>query len=152
MGGIMKKTILALVVLSFLVVLVGCDPFGSEKTMTYITGTIYTDPAMTIPAEGIAVELVVDPDSSTVRTQVVFTNTAGVFFMDIQFYPCLGDEESGTGYSMPGSATAGLTAYYGAKTYVYKTIEDGFTLTPGDTLTVWPVDLSAFGDQSGGSQ
>ena len=145
MGGIMKKTILALVVISALVALVGCDPFGSSQTMSYLTGTIYTDVAMTIPAEGIAVELVVSPDSATVKSQIAYTNSSGVFFMDIQFYPTVPGEESGAGYSMPSTATVGLTAYYGAATYVYKTVDDGFVLSPGDTLNIWPIDLSAFG-------
>lgn len=148
----MKKTILVLIALSAFVVLVGCDPFGSTETMTYMTGTIYTDEAMTIPAEGIAVELLVDPDSSAARTQVVFTNTSGVFFMDIQFYPDLPDEETGTGYTLPASARVGLIAHYNSNIYIYKGIEgdDGFILIPGDTLTVWPIDLSVFGAGSGG--
>lgn len=148
----MKNTILALVAMSALVALVGCDPFGSDQTMTYVTGTIYTDEAMTIPAEGLAVELVVSPDSSAVRPQIAFTNIAGVFFMEIQFYPSLPDGEAGTGYTMPATATVGLTAYYGTDSYVYKDIDPGFILTPGDTLTVWPIDLTAFGEGSGGTQ
>ncbi len=149
MGGIMKKTILALVVLSALVVLAGCDPFGSEKTMTYITGSIYTDVEMTVPAEGIVVELIVDADSSAVRSQTVFTNASGVFFMEIQFYPFLPDAESGAGYTLPSTTEVGLQAHHGGETYEYKTVEDGFVLSAGDTLTVWPIDLSAFGGGSG---
>ncbi len=150
----MKKTILVLVALSAFVVLVGCDPFGSTETMTYITGTIYTDTAMTIPAEGIAVELVVNPDSSAARTQIVYTNMSGVFFMDVQLFPFLPDEETGTGYSLPSSARVGLSAHYGAATYVYMSVEgsSGFTLFPNDTLTVWPIDLSVFGAGTGGQQ
>ena len=144
----MKKTILALVVLSVLVLLVGCDPFGSEKTMTYITGTIYTDAAMTIPAEGVAVALEVDQDSSAVRSQTVFSNSSGVFFMEVQFYPFLPDEDSGSGYSLPNTATVGLSAYYGASAYIYKLVAEGFVLSAGDTLTVWPVALTSF--SSGG--
>lgn len=147
----MKKTILVLIALSAFVVLVGCDPFGSTETVTYITGTIYTDTAMTIPAEGIAVELIVDPDSSTARTQIVYTNMSGVFFMDIKLYPDLPDEETGTGYTLPSSARVGLTAHYGSATYIYMDIagENGFIVLPGDTLTVWSIDLSVFG---GGKQ
>jgi len=148
----MKNTILALVALSALVALVGCDPFGSDQTLTYVTGTIYTDTAMTIPAEGIAVDLVVSPDSLTVKPQIAFTNVSGVFFMEIQFYPSLPDGEAGTGYTMPNAATVGLTAYFGADTYVYKEVDEGFVLTPGDTLTVWPIDLPAFSGGSGGKQ
>lgn len=147
----MKKTILVLIALSALVVLVGCDPFGSTKTMTYITGTIYTDTAMTIPAEGIAVELIVNPDSSAARTQIVYTNMSGVFFMDIQLYPFLPDEETGTGYTLPASARLGLRAYYNADIYTYMGIEgsEGFVVFPGDTLTVWPIDLSVFAGSGG---
>jgi len=148
----MKKTILALVAMSALVALVGCDPFGSDQTMTYLTGTIYTDAAMTIPAEGIAVELIVSPDSSAVRSQIVYTNISGVFFMEIQFYPSLPDEEAGTGYSMPSTENVGLTAYYGSGSYVYKELDPGFVVAPGDTLRVWPIDLTLFGEGSGGTQ
>ncbi|MEA3266631.1 MAG: hypothetical protein U9P42_06785 [Candidatus Fermentibacteria bacterium] len=143
----MKNTILALVAMSALVALVGCDPFGSDQTMTYVTGTIYTDSVMTIPAEGVAVELIVSPDSTAVRPQIAYTNVSGVFFMEIQFYPYLPDEESGAGYTMPSSATVGLTAYHGADSYVYKELDPGFILTPGDTLAVWPIHLEAFGGE-----
>jgi len=146
----MKKTLLTFAALSVLVLMVGCDPFGATETYTYITGTIYTDPALTIPAEGVAVELVISPDSSAVHAQTVFTNTAGVFFFEIQFYPSLGNEESGTGYTMPNSTTVGLTAHYGATSYVYKDVDDGFVITPADTLTVWGVDLTSFTGGSGG--
>ena len=145
----MKKTLLTFAALSILVLMVGCDPFGADETYGYITGTIYTDPALSIPAEGIAVELLVDPDSSSVHAQTVFTNTAGVFFMEIQFYPSLGDDDTGTGYTMPNSSTVGLTAHYGATSYVYKEIDDGFVITPNDTLTVWGVDLTSFTGGSG---
>lgn len=141
----MKKTMLALAALSALVFLVGCDPFGSEATKAYITGTIYTDAAMTIPAEGVAVELLVSPDSSSFLSQTVFTNTAGVFFMDVQFYPTLPDEETGTGYVLPSTGTVGLAAHYGGASYVYRSVEDGFVISAGDTLQVWPTSLSAFG-------
>ena len=146
----MKKTILALAALSAVVFLAGCDPFGSTETLTYITGTIYTDTAMTVPAEGIAVELLVDPDSSAVKAQIVFTNAAGVFFMEAQFYPSLPNTETGTGYSMPSTVTVGLVAHYGAELYTYATVDEGFVLAAGDTLTVWPVDLTSFGGGSGG--
>jgi hypothetical protein len=146
----MKKMILALVALSAVVFLAGCDPFGSTETMTYIKGTIYADTAMTVPAEGITVELLVNPDSSAVRAQTVFTNAAGVFFIEAQFYPSLPDEEAGTGYSMPATVTVGLMAHHGAKTYSYAGADGGFVLASGDTLVVWPVDLSSFGAESGG--
>lgn len=146
----MKKTILALVALSTLAVLSGCDPFGSEKTMAYITGTIYTDPAMTIPAEGVGVELVVNPDSSVFYSQTVFTNSAGNFFMEIQFYPQLPDEETGSGYTLPTQGKAGLTAHYDGGIYVYRPVDEGFLISAGDTLAVWPVSLSSFG--KGGSR
>jgi hypothetical protein len=138
----MKKTILILVALSTLV-LVSCDPFGSEKTMAYITGTIYSDAAMTIPAEGVGVELVVSPDSAAFLSQTVFTNTSGVFFMEIQFFPSL-PEEGGTGYTLPSSGTAGLTAHYGTASYTYRSVDDGFVISAGDTLEVWPVDITSF--------
>jgi hypothetical protein len=145
----MKKTILALVALSAAVFLAGCDPFGSTETMTYITGTIYADTAKTEPAEGIAVELLVNPDSSAVRTQTVFTNAAGVFFIEAQFYPSLPDAEAGTGYSMPSTTNVGLEAHHGADSYVYASVDEGFVLAAGDTLVVWPVDLSSFGGSGG---
>ncbi len=144
----MKKTILILAALIALVFLVGCDPFGSDATKAYITGTIYVDAAMTIPAEGVAVELIADPDSSAFYSQTVFTNTAGVFFMDVQFYPSIPDEESGTGYVLPTSVTVGLAAHYGQDSYIYRPVDDGFVLSAGDTLTVWPVSLASFGGES----
>lgn len=140
----MNKTILALVALSALVLLVGCDPFGSDQTMAYITGTIYTDEAMTIPAEGVGVELMVDQDSTAFLSQTVFTNSAGVFFIEIQFYPYLPDEESGTGYVLPSQGSAGLTAHWNDLYYVYRTVENPFIISAGDTLTVWPVSVSSF--------
>jgi len=144
----MKKTILSLVALSGLVLLlVGCDPFGSEKTMAYITGTIYTDAEMTIPAEGVGLELVVDPDSSAFLSQTVFTNASGVFFMEIQFYPSM-PGEGGTGFTLPSSGRAGLTAHYGETFYVYRTQEEGFIISAGDTLVVWPISISSFGGGS----
>jgi len=145
----MKRTILVLAALIALVFLVGCDPFGSDATMGYITGTIYVDAAMTIPAEGVGVELIANPDSSSFFSQTVFTNTAGVFFMEIQFFPSIPDEESGTGYVLPSSIKCGLAAHYGQNSYVYRPVEDGFILEAGDTLTVWPVALADFG---GGGQ
>lgn len=146
MGGIMKKTILALVAVGVLVLVTGCDPFGSGKTMTYITGIIYTDAAMTVPAEGIAVELWVNPDSSEFISQTVFTNAAGVFFMEIQFFPGVSEEGGGTGYVLPSYGKAGLRAHWGTATYTYADNKDNpFLLSPGDTLTVWPVSLEQFG-------
>lgn len=147
----MKKTILALVALSALVVLVGCDPFGSEKTMTYITGTIYSDSACTIPAEGVGVELLVDEDSTSVRTQIAFTDISGVFFMEIQFYPFLPDDESGTGYSMSSTVVVGLVAHNGMTSYWYKAVEQGYLLSAGDTLTVQTITLDSFLKGSGGA-
>ena len=152
MGGIMKKTIFVLIALSILLVMVGCDPFGSSETMTYITGTVYVDAAMTTPAEGVGVELLVEEDSSAVRTQTVFTNAAGVFFMEAQFYPNLPDDETGTGYSIPSTAKVGLIAHYNDMTYTYATLDSYFILSAGDTLTVWSVSLSEFIDPSGGNQ
>lgn len=145
----MKKTILAMIALGILVVSIGCDPFGSEKTMTYITGSIYTDAGMTVPAEGVGVQLLVDPDSSAVRSQVAFTDASGVFFMEIQFYPFLSGDESGTGYSMPSTTTVGLCAQYNGTYFVYRSLNEGFLLSVDDTLTVWPIDLSAFESGSG---
>ncbi|MCK5132457.1 MAG: hypothetical protein KAR40_09955 [Candidatus Sabulitectum sp.] len=147
----MKKTILALVALSALVVLVGCDPFGSEKTMAYITGTIYSDSALTIPAEGLGVELLVNDDSSAVRTQIAFTDISGVFFMEIQFYPFLPDEESGAGYSLPSTAVVGLVAHNGTTAYWYKSEDEGYVLSAGDTLTVHTISLASFAKGSGGA-
>jgi hypothetical protein len=116
--------------------------------MAYITGTIYTDAAMTIPAEGVGVELVADPDSSSFLSQTVFTNTAGVFFMEVQFYPSLPDEETGTGYVLPSNGKCGLSAHYDGSTYVYRPVDEGFIISAGDTLVVWPISVASF---SGGN-
>ena len=147
----MRKTILALVALSALVLIVGCDPFGSEESIAYIEGTIYVDAGMTVPAEGVTVELLVDPDSCAFISQTVVTNASGNFFMEAQFYPFLPDDETGTGYTMPTSGRAGLAAYYGGSSYIYKAETTGFILSPGDTLRVWDVALSSFSG-GGGTQ
>ena len=140
----MNKTLLALAALSALVLLVGCDPFGSEKTMAYITGTIYSDTLMTVPAEGVGVELIANPDSTTFFSQTAFTNSSGVFFMEIQFFPSIPDGETGTGYVLPSQGVCGLEAHYGSTSYIYAEVEDGFLISAGDTLTVWPVSLTSF--------
>ncbi len=146
----MKKTILALVALSAVVFLAGCDPFGSTETIAYITGSIFVDSARTVPAEGVAVQLLVNPDSVTLTTQTVFTNADGVFFMEAQFCPSLPNAEAGTGYSMPSTANAGLLAHHGGTSYKYASVDEGFLLTAGDTLIVWPVDLTIFSEGSQG--
>lgn len=146
----MKKTILALVAFSMLVITVGCDPFGSSETMIYVTGKIYVDAAMTTPAEGVGVELLVDPDSSAVYSQNVFTNSSGVFFMEVQMYPSLPNGESGTGYSMPSSVKVGLKAHYNDTFYEYNSYAEGWIVSAGDTLTVWDVSITEFEDPSGG--
>jgi len=146
----MKKTILALVALSAVVFLAGCDPFGSTETITYITGSIFTDTLRTVPAEGVTVELLVNPDSTTVKTQTVYTDANGVFFMEAQFYPSLPNTDTGTGYSMPSTTTAGLRAHFGSAAYTYATASEGLVLAAGDTLHLWAVDLSTFGAGSGG--
>lgn len=140
----MKRMILILIALSVLLFSVGCDPFGSTGTIAYIIGTIYTDVEMTIPAEGVTVELLVNKDSSAVRTQTVLTNADGVFFMEAQFYPSLPGEDAGAGYSIPSSSTVGLEAHQGGKVYTYRSADAGLTITAGDTLALWPIDLSVF--------
>ena len=148
----MRKTILALIALSALVLIVGCDPFGSDETRAYIQGTIYVDAGMTVPAEGVTVELLVDPDSSAFISQTVVTNASGNFFMEAQFYPLLPDDETGTGYTMPATGKAGLAAYFGASSYIYRAVSGGFVLVPGDTLHVWDVSLTDFSGGGGGTQ
>lgn len=141
----MKRTILVLAALIALIYTGGCDPFGSEQTMAYITGTIYADSMMTVPMEGVAVELTVNPDSASFISQTVFTNASGVFFMEVQFFPSLPDDETGAGYTMPSYGYAGLVAHYGSSSYMYADVNDApFTLSAGDTLTVWPVSIFSF--------
>ncbi|PIE52562.1 hypothetical protein CSA37_05970 [Candidatus Fermentibacteria bacterium] len=146
----MNKMILALVALCALVIATGCDPFGSEETKAYIRGTVFIDEAMTVPAEGVTIELLVDADTSAFVSQTTMTNASGNFMMEVQFYPLPYDPESGIGYSMPEKEHAGLIAYYGSLSYMYKPVTNGFVLHPGDTLDVWDVSVSSF--TSGGSQ
>jgi hypothetical protein len=98
---------------------------------------------MTIPAEGVGVELIASPDSAAFLSQTVFTNPSGVFFMEIQFFPSI-PAEGGTGYILPSSGVAGLTAHYNSSYYIYRSVDEGFVISAGDTLVVWPVAVPSF--------
>jgi len=134
----MKKIVLCIGVVAILVIF-GCDPFGTEETNVYVTGVIYADSVNGTPIEGVMVMLELHPESTNVYSNDVMTNSAGVFFMEVQVYPTppAGDV---TGYTMPSVGIFGLSAHYGSWSYVYRGGEsDPFQIEIGDTLNVWPV-------------
>jgi len=134
--------IVVLSMIAALAVLSGCDPFGTDETSVYVTGTIWEDSNHTIPAEAITV--VVHGDSINTFDQSDLTNEDGVFWMEIPLYPSPGEE--GTGYTLPGYALFGLSAHWSIFTYVYANVEDApFVVEVGDTLDVWDVDLESMG-------
>ncbi len=145
----MKRKMLFFVVIAA-VLLAGCDPFGTSETKAYITGRIYTDSTMTEPYEGATVVVQVDPDSVVMPTVSAVTNADGYFFLEVPFYP--GTSGEGVeGFGFTGTGRVGLMAYAMGMEYEYRSFdEDPFTITAGDTLTVWDVPVTAFKPPSGG--
>lgn len=134
--------IFAISVLSLLVVLAiaGCNPVGMDKTRVYVTGHIFTDASMNQGAEDIGLATV-----GCQETYVTMTDSTGLFWLEIQFYPELG-EGGGSYGGTSGSVTFGLTAY-GDSTYVYYYGGDKeytFTVFGGDTLTMYHINLEMF--------
>ena len=127
-----------LTMIAALAVLSGCDPFGTDDTSVYVTGTVWEDSSHTIPAEGVT--LVVHGDSVNTFDYASNTNADGVFFIEVPVYPLAGEE--GVGYTLPGFATMGLSAHFGSKMYVYADLKrTPFVIECGDTLTVWDTDI-----------
>lgn len=123
-------------------ILMGCDPFGTDETSVYLTGTIYEDVAHNNPAEGVTV--IAHGDSVNTYDIGTETDASGVFWIEMPVYPTPGAE--GTGYSLPGYAKLGLSAHWGSMIYVYSDITDNpFSIEVGDTLDVWDTDLESWG-------
>jgi hypothetical protein len=120
-------------------VLAGCDPFGTDETRVYVTGMVYADSDWTAPAEGVTIYMV--GDSINTFSQSTLTDANGEFFMEIQLYPAAGGEGA-AGYVMPDHATLGLEAHYLGGLYTYAAIkQDPIFIETGDTLTVWSISL-----------
>lgn len=120
----------------------GCNPVGMDETRCFVRGKIYEDTAHTIGAEGITV-MITDTEESYITT----TNANGGFFIEIQMYPEQGGEGGSSG-SLAGEVTFGVKAIYHSLEYDYIGTEPGnqlFTVTGGDTLTLYDVDLLMFG-------
>lgn len=132
--------IFAISVLSLLVVLAiaGCNPVGMDKTRVYVTGHIFTDGSMNQGAEDIGLTTV-----GCQETYVTMTDSTGLFWLEIQFYPELGEGSYG---GTSGSVTFGLTAHGDStSSYYYGGDKDyTFTVFGGDTLTMYHIDLTMF--------
>jgi len=142
--------IFAISVLSLLVILAvaGCNPVGMDKTRVYVTGIIYTDALETTGAPGIGVTT-----TGTQETYVTETNSSGVFWIEIQFYPETGIAGTSQG-GIPGSVTFGLRAFDAqAQEYYYGGDPDyTFTVFGGDTLNVYAINLTMFAASKSGSR
>jgi hypothetical protein len=133
------KRLLVLCCAAAVLVLAGCDPFGTDETRAYVTGMVYADSNFADPAEGVTIYMV--GDSINTYSQSTLTDANGEFFMEIQLYPAAGGEGV-VGYVMPDHATLGLEAHYMGGEYIYASIkQDPLTIETGDTLTVWPISL-----------
>lgn len=139
--------IVVLSMIAALAVLSGCDPFGTDETSVYVTGRIWEDSNRTVPAEDITV--VAHGDSVNTFDRSDLTDASGVFMIEIPLYPTPGEE--GTGYTMPEFGTIGLTAHWGAFTYIYADVtESPIFIELGDTLEVWDIDMES--EEMGGGE
>ena len=137
----MKRMLLAAAVLTAIVV-TGCNPFGTDETKVYVTGIIYTDSTFSLPAEGIAVLV-----TGGAETYLDATDAGGVFNIEVQFYS--GGEGGGGHKGTDGSTvTFGVKAIDGDREYVYGGTGGSFTITMGDTLALYPVDLTMFTERT----
>jgi hypothetical protein len=135
------KSFLVLAAVASVLVIAGCDPFGADETVAYVTGVIYTDASHTAGAEGVTVYA--EGDSSFTYAVTDLTDADGVFMIEMQVYPVAGEEG---GYTLPPTAAMGLEAYNGGFSYVYADIEtDPLVVEIGDTLRVWDIDLTMLG-------
>jgi len=134
----MKRLLLAAAVLTAIAV-TGCNPFGTDETKVWVTGIIYTDSTFSLPAEGIAVLV-----SGAAETYLETTDAGGVFDVEIQFYE-QGEDPKGSDGS---TVTFSVRAIDGDREYVYGGTGGSFTITMGDTLTMYPVDLTMFTEKT----
>jgi len=115
-----------------------CNPVGMDETRVYVRGLIYTDSTRTAFAEGIGVLTLGTPE-----TIVATTKPNGRFWIEIQMYP------DSTGMST-GTVTFGVKAVNGSEEYNYGGEGVTFTVSGGDTLTMYDIDLDMFKSSSGG--
>ena len=112
----------------------GCNPFGMDETRVYVHGNIYTDSTFSLPAEGIAVFV-----TGASETYLASTDAGGAFFFEIQIYAGGGPKGSdGSSVSFAVKAINGI-AYYD-----YGGTIGQFTVAGGDTLALYPIDLTMF--------
>jgi hypothetical protein len=138
------KRILVLCCAAAVLVLAGCDPFGTDETSAYVTGMIYTDSSWTTGAEDVTVFMT--GDSVNTFNQSTVTDANGMFFIEIQLYPSPGGEGS-EGFVMPEFAKLGLAAYNEYGSYVYADIKSNpLTIQVGDTLLMWPITMPTAGN------
>lgn len=119
----------------------GCNPVGMDETRCFVRGKIFEDIDHTIGAEGVTVMI-----TETEESYITTTNANGDFFFEIQMYP----EAPGGGNpgGLTGAVTFGVRAIYNTMEYDYigtDPTEQLFTVTGGDTLTLYEVDLLMFG-------
>lgn len=138
------KRILVLCCAAAVLVLAGCDPFGTDETSAYVTGMIYSDSSWSTGLAGVTVYAT--GDSINTFDQSTLTDANGMFFMEIQLYPSPGGEGS-QGFVLPGFAKIGLAAWSQYGSYVYADIDGSpISILIGDTLTMYPIALQATND------
>ncbi len=111
-----------------------CNPFGMDETKVYVNGIIYTDSTHSLPAEGVAVII-----TKAAETYLSTTDAGGMFHFEIQIYAGGGPK----GVDGP-NVTFGILAVNNLAEYTY--IGDGgsYTIEGGDTLSLYPIDLTMF--------
>ena len=91
--------------------------------------------------------------TGTTETILVSTNATGYFEFEIQLYPEAsggsGGGHLGSDGTSGGIITFGVKAINGTKEYIYGGTGGSFTITQGDTLNLYDVNLSMFKDQAG---
>lgn len=132
------------IVVVLLLLIISCNPFGVSGTKVYVNGMIYFDSSHATGAPGIAVMT-----TGTTETILTSTDAAGYFEFEIQTYPEGSGGHLGTGGTTSGTVTFGIKAINGTLEYVYGGTGATFTISAGDTLSLYSIDLTMFKDQSG---
>jgi len=119
----------------------GCNPFGTDEMKVYLNGIIYTDSTFSLPAEGIAVLV-----TGASETYLDMTDAGGVFNIEVVLYDGAsgGGGHKGTDGTTSGTVSIGIKAIDGDSYYYYGGSGVTFTVTAGDTLTMYPIDLTMF--------
>lgn len=139
------------IIIVLLLLMISCNPFGVSGTKVYVNGTIYLnlDSVPVVGADGVAIYV-----TGTSETILTSTNCAGYFEFEIQLYPegsSGGGGHLGSDGTTSGTVTFGVKAINGTNEYIYGGTGATFTLTAGDTLNLYDIDLTMFKDQSGSS-